>query len=130
MRYRRIRESGATYFFTVVTFERRPILANAKTAGLLQTCFAEVQRFHAFEIDAYVLLPDHIHTVWTLPADDADYSRRWRLIKSMFTHRFIRTNRAPEPNASRQSKPSGSVGSGSISCVTMKTTQPISTTFT
>jgi putative transposase len=104
MRYRRIREPGATYFFTVVTFERSPILADESSASLLQTCITEVRRFHPFEIDAYVILPDHIHMLWTLPAGDTAYPRRWRLIKSMFTHRYLRTNSAPELNASRRVK--------------------------
>src|SRR5258707_1215490 len=41
-----------------------------------------------FAIDAMVVLPDHVHCVWTLPADDADYSGRWRAIKSGFVRRL------------------------------------------
>nr|WP_318025890.1 transposase [Methylobacter tundripaludum] len=37
-------------------------------------------------MDAIVILPDHLHAVWTLPDGDADYSGRWRAIKSKFTH--------------------------------------------
>ena len=40
---------------------------------------------HPFEINAIVILPDHLHTIWTLPKNDADFSTRWRLIKSYFS---------------------------------------------
>jgi putative transposase len=39
---------------------------------------------HPFAIDAFVVLPDHLHAVWTLPPGDSDFSTRWRLIKSRF----------------------------------------------
>jgi putative transposase len=42
-----------------------------------------------FIIDAIVILPDHLHTLWTLPEGDADYSGRWRAIKSRFTHSLL-----------------------------------------
>ena len=38
-----------------------------------------------FQIDAFVVLPDHIHTIWTLPPGDTDFSLRWRLIKQRFS---------------------------------------------
>ncbi|MDD5319023.1 MAG: hypothetical protein PHD43_00135 [Methylococcales bacterium] len=41
-----------------------------------------------FQIDAMVILPDHIHALWTLPTDDADYSIRWRNIKRSFTQQI------------------------------------------
>jgi putative transposase len=42
-------------------------------------------RRHPFTIDAMVVLPDHLHAIRTLPAGDADFSTRWRLIKSAFS---------------------------------------------
>jgi putative transposase len=45
---------------------------------------------HPFEIVAMVVLPEHLHAIWTLPPDDADYAGRWRAIKSGFTRDLIR----------------------------------------
>ena len=50
----------------------------------LRAAFRTVRRTCSFVIDAIVILPDHLHCIWTLPADDADFSTRWRLIKAAF----------------------------------------------
>jgi putative transposase len=68
---------GATYFFTVVTYQRRAMLCEPDTVALLREAFATVKQRHPFRIDAVVILPDHLHAIWTLPPDDADYSTRW-----------------------------------------------------
>jgi putative transposase len=52
---------------------------------LLKKTFKAVQTRHPFTIDAIVLLPDHLHCLWTLPPGDSDFSTRWMLIKSTFT---------------------------------------------
>jgi len=80
-RYRRADIPGATYFFTVVTDRRRPILCDAPVRAALRDAVKKVQSRHPFTIDAWVLLPDHLHTIWTLPAGDANYAMRWSLIK-------------------------------------------------
>ena len=85
MEYRRFRLAGATYFFTVVTFERRPLFADAENVVLLRQALASVKARHPFHIDAMVLLPDHLHCLWTLPEGDDDFSSRWMLIKREFT---------------------------------------------
>jgi putative transposase len=85
MRYRRPRIAGGTYFFTVVTHDRRPFLCEAQNIALLRESFRKVMTAHPFAIDAIVILPDHIHAIWTLPKDDSNYSIRWSLIKSGFT---------------------------------------------
>lgn len=77
--------AGQVFFFTVVTHERREILTTDLGRTALRTAIRTVRADHPFRITAVVLLPDHLHTVWELPADDADYSLRWRLIKSYFT---------------------------------------------
>ena len=84
MRYRRSKAKGGTFFFTVVTFNRINILTNPANVALLRTAFKSVMKSHPFKIDAFVLLPDHLHCIWTLPPDDCDFSTRWRLIKSYF----------------------------------------------
>lgn len=79
--YRRSKAPGAAYFFTVVTGRRQPYF-DAEVAR--NTFFAAIRKTrdsHPFRIDAWVLLPDHFHTIWTLPAGDADFSQRWAHIK-------------------------------------------------
>jgi REP-associated tyrosine transposase len=85
MRYRRAFVPGASFFFTVVTEGRRPVLGAAEAVEVLREAFQRVKRLRPFELDAVVILPDHLHCVWTLPQGDADFATRWRLIKTWFT---------------------------------------------
>jgi putative transposase len=85
LEYRRARIEGGTYFFTVVIYERKRILCTPENVELLRQVVRDVMRNHPFKIEAFVLLPDHLHTIWTLPEDDHDFSTRWRLIKSSFS---------------------------------------------
>jgi len=85
MQYRRSKAEGGTFFFTLVTHFRRPFLCAPQNIGILRVSFKKVKKAHPFTIDAIVILPDHIHCLWTLPAGDNDYSTRWRLIKSAFS---------------------------------------------
>ena len=62
---------------------------------LLRAAFRETRQRHPFTIDAIVVLPDHLHTVWTLPERDADFATRWPLIKSAFSRRLARNNGYP-----------------------------------
>ena len=87
--YRRWYVPGGTYFFTAVTFERRPWLTSEEARPLLRTVIQEIRGQWPFEIVAWVLLPDHLHTVWTLPSGDSNYSQRWSLIKERFTKRHL-----------------------------------------
>ena len=88
MRYRRARLKGGTYFFTVVTQQRVKIFNRSDNVELLRQAFRKVIKRHPFKIDAFVLLPDHLHCIWTLPQGDADFSTRWRLIKSYFSRQI------------------------------------------
>ncbi len=85
MRYRRAFIPGGSFFFTVVTERRRPLLASAEAVETLRMAFRAVRSRHPFDIDAMVVLPDHLHCIWTLPSNDADFATRWRLIKIGFT---------------------------------------------
>ncbi|GJM25837.1 MAG: hypothetical protein DHS20C16_22520 [Phycisphaerae bacterium] len=87
--YHRPIAHGATIFFTVVTNFRRPILAGESALSFLRQAFREEREHHPFEIDAIVVLPDHLHCIWTLPDDDARYSMRWSAIKGRFTELFM-----------------------------------------
>ena len=82
--YRRARAEGSTWFFTVTLASRQSGLL-ASNGALLRDCFRKVRQRHPFTIDAAVILPDHLHCIWTLPENDADYSTRWYLIKSAFS---------------------------------------------
>jgi putative transposase len=82
--YRRNFIAGGSFFFTVNLKDRRLQLLT-ENIDALRLAFRETQRNHPFTIDAIVVLPEHLHTVWTLPEGDADFSTRWRLIKTPFS---------------------------------------------
>ena len=88
MDYRRVFLPGGTFFFTVVTYKRNPIFSNPENIQLLRNAFQYTLERHPFSIVASVILPDHMHFIWTLPENSSDYSMRWRLIKSHFTRNF------------------------------------------
>ncbi|HKK14125.1 MAG TPA: transposase [Gammaproteobacteria bacterium] len=85
MRYRRNWVPGGCFFFTVVTRRRRPLLTRADSVDVLRAAFRSVRTERPFRVDAIVVLPDHLHCIWTLPEDDADFATRWRLVKTWFT---------------------------------------------
>ncbi|APA66517.1 REP-associated tyrosine transposase [Janthinobacterium sp. 1_2014MBL_MicDiv] len=85
MRYRRAFQPGGSFFFTVVTAHRRPVFATATAVDFLRHAFRTVRHKRPFNIDAIVILPDHLHCIWTLPEGDADFMTRWRLIKTWFS---------------------------------------------
>jgi putative transposase len=82
--YRRNFICGGSFFFTANLAERRLRLL-VDYIDLLRQAFRYVRRRHPFDIEAIVVLPDHLHAIWTLPEGDADFALRWRLIKSMFS---------------------------------------------
>lgn len=87
--YRRAYSPGGTFFFTVVTHDRQPLLCGEDARRHLRSIMQECQRTWPFDIQALVLLPDHLHTIWTLPQDDSNFSRRWGWIKKTFTQRWL-----------------------------------------
>ncbi|MES9980388.1 MAG: transposase, partial [Candidatus Thiodiazotropha sp. 6PLUC5] len=86
--YRRCFVSGGTYFFTLVTFERRPLFADALARRCLREVMVFVQQRNSFSMPGICLLPDHLHCIWTLPAGDEDFSLRWNMVKGLFSKRF------------------------------------------
>lgn len=70
MQYRRATVEGGTYFFTLVTYNRQKIFDLPTNVSLLRNAFRSVMQQHPFIIDAFVLLPDHLHCIWTLPQGD------------------------------------------------------------
>jgi putative transposase len=82
--YRRNFIPGGSYFFTLNLADRRQHLLTAHIARL-RAAFRYARTRHPFTITAIVVLPDHLHAIWTLPEGDADFATRWRLIKSAFS---------------------------------------------
>jgi len=107
--YRRATTEGGTFFFTIVTYERRPILCLEKSRAIMRDVIRSVAKRHPFAVNAWVVLPDHMHCLWTLPGGDKNFSVRWALIEREFT-RGLRTTLAEEaasetevaPNLSRE----------------------------
>ena len=87
MRYRRADVEGGTYFFTVNLAERKRTLL-AEQLAILRTAMREVSSRHPYRTDALVILPDHLHAIWTLPTGDRDFATRWALIKAGFSRRI------------------------------------------
>lgn len=85
--YRRSRRSGSTFFFTVNLADRRSDLLTRRIDDLREA-FRAVMAAHPFAIDAIVVLPEHLHTIWKLPTEDANFAMRWRLIKTRFSRNF------------------------------------------
>jgi putative transposase len=81
--YRRNFVAGASYFFTANLADRRLRLLT-DNIDLLPTAFRYARSRRTFSIDAIVVLPDHLHTIWTLPDEDGDFAVRWQLIKGNF----------------------------------------------
>jgi putative transposase len=81
--YRRNRLSGGTYFFTVNLFDRNSRLLT-DNIDVLREAVRTVRTGAPFHIDAWVVLPEHMHCIWTLPPDDHDYSGRWHALKTIF----------------------------------------------
>lgn len=105
MHYRRAISPGGTLFFTVVTHHRRPVLVSAQAVEVLRAAFRSIRQSRSFEIDAMVVMPDHLHCIWTMPPDDADFATRWRLIKTWFTkHGPPELRAAPDPARSTKNE--------------------------
>ncbi len=83
MRYRRADVKSGTYFFTINLVQRhlRLLLDHGE---ILREAVKSMKQRLPFHIDAFVVLPDHLHMIWTSPPDNADFSTGWMLIKSDF----------------------------------------------
>jgi len=101
MDYRRAWHPGGTYFFTVNLLQRHGNDLLTRHIGLLRRVVAEVRRRHPFKIHGWVVLPDHLHCVIELPAGDADFATRWRLVKMGFSKGLPPTERLSEVRVRR-----------------------------
>ncbi|MEX0348697.1 MAG: transposase [Paracoccaceae bacterium] len=90
--YRRARIPGAKFFFTVALADRASTLLLGEIDAL-RYAYARTRAERPFWCDAMVVLPDHLHAIWTLPPGDSDFSTRWGAIKSRFTRRIKASGR-------------------------------------
>ena len=87
--YRRYFVPGGSYFFTIVTYRRASFLCNPMAREILGAKIRECRSKWPFEINAILLMPDHLHTIWSLPPEDIAYPRRWGWIKKEFTSDWL-----------------------------------------
>lgn len=97
--YRRAFIPGGTYFFTVVTEDRAPLFDNDNARVLLGNVMRRCISRYPHDVLAMVLLPDHLHALWSLPPGDDQYSVRWGWIKREFSHQWL-ANDSAEQNRS------------------------------
>ena len=90
MRYKRANIEGGTYFFTLTLADRTQSIL-VEHIDLLRSSFRSVKERHPFTIDAIVIMPEHLHTIWTLPEGDKNFPTRWTLIKAGFSRTLPKT---------------------------------------
>jgi putative transposase len=95
--YRRYFVPGGTYFFTLVAEGRAPLFAEDWTRCILGSLIRRCLSRNPVEVVAMVLLPDHLHSLWTLPPGDDRYSVRWNWIKGEFTKAFLANGGREQP---------------------------------
>ncbi len=100
MRYRRANAAGGTYFFTVNLADRRSDLL-VRHIDELRAAIKAAKNARPFEILAMVVLPEHLHAIWRMPQDEADYPLRWSQIKAGFSRQLAKVETI---NASRAFK--------------------------
>jgi putative transposase len=83
-RYRRLKAEGGTFFFTVTLADRSSDLL-VREVDRLRAVYRSIGQRFPFQTVAICILPDHLHAIWSLPDNDADFSTRWSLIKSGFS---------------------------------------------
>jgi putative transposase len=127
--YRRNFLAGGSYFFTVNLADRRLGLLTEHNA-LLRAAFRQVRARNPFVIEAAVILPDHLHAIWTMPEHDADFALRWRLIKSTFSRGLPRGEPISNCRSAKGERGFGSGAIGSARCATRATSCVTSITFT
>lgn len=102
--YRRWFVPGGTYFFTLVTQDRRPFLCNDVPRIILGNVIRECLESRPFGTVAFVLLPEHLHAVWSLPPGDTAYSARLGWIKKEFTKRWLAEGGTEAPVSTQRQK--------------------------
>jgi putative transposase len=101
--YRRASIEGGTYFFTVALADRRSSLLFDRLDSLRDAMHA-AKRARSFHVDAMVVLPDHLHCIWTLPPGDSDFSTRWAHIKGAFSRNIAHGEAVCDSRAARRER--------------------------
>ena len=101
--YRRFHVPGATYFFTVC-LEDRASSALVDHIAVLRAAYAATVREMPLRSQTVVVLPNHLHAIWTLPPDDDNFPERWRKIKARFSHSVRPSVERTPSKASRREK--------------------------
>ncbi len=101
--FRRANVPGGTFFFMLVTHRRRKLFHLEKNRALLGDAIRQCKQQWPFAINAIVLLPDHLHTIWSLPAGDNNFPGRWNFIKRSFTTHFLKAGgSSPQVSAGKE----------------------------
>ena len=95
--FRRYFVPGGTYFFTLVTARRAALFGDAHARELLGRAMRDERERHPFSTVAMVLLPNHLHVIWTIPVGDDKYSQRWQAIKAKFTTDWLALGGEEQP---------------------------------
>jgi putative transposase len=103
MEYRRAMEKGGSYFFTVNLADRSTALL-VQNVDLLRSTILTVRAAHPFEVTAIVVMPEHLHCIWEMPSDDADFSMRWALIKAGFSRGLPREEQIAASRAGKRER--------------------------
>ncbi|QKT05108.1 transposase [Ectothiorhodospiraceae bacterium 2226] len=103
MHCRRDRVAGGTYFITLNLADRSADTL-VRHFDVLREVMDKVKERHPFSLVAMVVLPEHLHAIWRLPAGDADYPRRWSLIKAGFSRRLERDERIRDSRAAKRER--------------------------
>jgi len=107
--FRRNLIPGASYFLTIVTYQRRPLFKEQFAKDLFWQVMEIIETRYPFKNEVFCLLPDHFHCIWTLPEDDHDYSKRVKELKRIFSL-MVPQDHKPDPktlSASRQKRHEG-----------------------
>src|SRR5260370_39386208 len=118
--YRRNFVAGGCYFFTVNLTERRSRRLTDQIE-LLRTAFRDTRQRHPFTIDAIAVLPDHLHTIWTLPEGDDDFAVRWAFVKASFSRMLRKGEPVSAAVGASANAASGSAAIGSTRSATKTT---------
>ena len=95
--YRRAYVPGGSFFFTLVSDRRAPIFRDPPGRPLLGSVIRRAQLKWPVTINAIVLLPEHLHAIWSLPSGDTRYSARWGWIKKEFTKEWLALGGLEQP---------------------------------
>ena len=128
--YRRSRVAGGCYFFTIHLLERHDNRLLVEHIGLLREVVKWVRLRYPFHIDGCVILPEHMHCIWTLPKGDANYGLRIRLIKSLFSKALPKIERRSLVRRQKGERGAGNGDFGNIKFEMKRITVTIWTIYT